>query len=40
MHFLHRTRAQATIEFAFVAPLFLLCFLATVDSQRRRARRR
>ena len=32
MHFLHRTRAQATIEFAFVAPLFLLCFLATVDA--------
>lgn len=25
-------RAQATIEFAFVAPLFLLCFLATVDA--------
>jgi len=27
-----RARAQATIEFAFVAPLFLLCFLATVDA--------
>ena len=25
-------RAQATIEFAFVAPLFLLCFLGAVDS--------
>ena len=27
-----RVRAQATIEFAFVAPLFLVCFLATVDA--------
>jgi Flp pilus assembly protein TadG len=27
-----RSGAQATIEFAFVAPLFLLCFLAAVDS--------
>ena len=26
------TRSQATVEFAFVAPLFLLCFLATVDA--------
>lgn len=25
-------RAQATLEFAFVAPLFLLCFLAAVDA--------
>jgi hypothetical protein len=27
-----RARSQATVEFAFVAPLFLLCFLATVDA--------
>lgn len=27
-----RIRAQATIEFAFVAPLFFLCFLATADA--------
>jgi Flp pilus assembly protein TadG len=27
-----RNGAQATVEFAFVAPLFLLCFLAAVDS--------
>ena len=27
-----RRRGQATVEFAFVAPLFLLCFLATVDA--------
>lgn len=27
-----RGRAQATLEFAFVAPLFLLCFLASVDT--------
>src|ERR1700686_2055188 len=29
---LRRGGAQATLEFAFVAPLFLLCFLAAVDS--------
>ena len=29
---LRRGAAQATLEFAFVAPLFLLCFLAAVDS--------
>ncbi|MBV8529459.1 MAG: pilus assembly protein [Candidatus Dormibacteraeota bacterium] len=27
-----RTRSQATIEFAFVAPLFLVCFLASIDA--------
>jgi len=27
-----RTRAQATLEFAFAAPLFLLCFFATIDA--------
>lgn len=27
-----RTRCQATLEFAFVAPLFLLCFLASIDA--------
>lgn len=27
-----RTRSQATLEFAFVAPLFLVCFLASVDA--------
>ena len=25
-------RSQATVEFAFIAPLFLVCFLATVDA--------
>lgn len=27
-----RTRSQATLEFAFVAPLFLVCFLASIDA--------
>ena len=27
-----RSRSQATVEFAFVAPLFFLCFLATADA--------
>jgi Flp pilus assembly protein TadG len=27
-----RRRGQATVEFAFVAPLFLLCFLGAVDA--------
>lgn len=27
-----RRRAQSTVEFAFVAPLFLLCFFAAVDA--------
>lgn len=27
-----RSRSQATLEFAFVAPLFLVCFLASIDA--------
>lgn len=27
-----RSRAQATVEFAFVAPLFFLCFFAAIDA--------
>jgi Flp pilus assembly protein TadG len=27
-----RRRGQATIEFAFVAPLFFLCFFAAIDA--------
>ena len=27
-----RSAAQATIEFAFIAPLFFVCFLATIDA--------
>ncbi len=27
-----RARAQSTLEFAFVAPLFLMCFFAVIDS--------
>ena len=27
-----RHRSQATLEFAFVAPLFLVCFLASIDA--------
>ncbi|MFN2582746.1 MAG: TadE/TadG family type IV pilus assembly protein [Candidatus Dormibacteria bacterium] len=27
-----RCRSQATVEFAFVAPLFFLCFFATIDA--------
>lgn len=27
-----RTRSQATLEFAVVAPLFLVCFLASIDA--------
>ncbi|MGH7687351.1 MAG: TadE/TadG family type IV pilus assembly protein [Candidatus Dormibacteria bacterium] len=27
-----RRRGQATLEFAFVAPLFLVCFLASIDA--------
>lgn len=28
----HRLRSQATLEFAFVAPLFLVCFFASIDA--------